>query len=571
MKMYSIHKLTVLSLLALTFGCTGLGEKTEQSRTGVFYASVAGSNEIFELFPGRSKSFDIKACADREDGDVSDKVLNFSFKTEPDSVAVYNAAHGTDYVMCPGSAYDFVTNEVMMPRYGTASTTAKLKLSTNGLEDGVTYILPLAIDTVTGTDDWALSKKPVAYLVFRMKYIPPEAGRGTKDDPYYLYSADDLVSMYDMMEEGVKVYFRLMKDIDMSAIRAWMPLNFAQPYTRMVDFDGNHHTISNFYCDAPNYASFFGVLYGNVYDLTFSNAFIEVDTGSCCGIVGAYCGSSGDITGDATNVHVDGKVICSGGVNGIGGLFGRVHGTLSSCSANCQVEAAGKYVGGLFGYDAGKSEIWNCSSSGSVKGSQSVGGIAGGLIREGTAMYNCFSTSSVRGSFGVGGIVGHANLDKNASTALPNQTEAGNVVEKCIAWNGYVHATSTDTGEHYSSGAIVGYGCTKNYLTDCIRRSDLDFQECAGNATNVPVNQENASPQAPLIIKKAGTYNFAYHGKAASTGRTLSEVARTLGWPEQVWDFRADTPVHKNVSASEGGGNESGGQLPDFDENEFYK
>ena len=556
----------------LLVACAGETDPADEARTGMYYASVAGSNEIFELFPGRSKTFDIKACADRENGDVSNKVLNFSFKAEPDSVEVYNAANGTDYTMCPGSAFEFVTNDVMMPRYGAASTTAKIRLSTSGLEDGVTYILPLAIDQVTGTDDWVPAAKPVAYLVFRMKYIPPEAGRGTKDDPYYLYTAEDLTGMYDMMEEGVKVYFRLMNDIDMSSVRAWMPLNFAQPYTRMVDFDGNNHTISNFYCDAPNYASFFGVLYGNCYDLSFTDAFIEVETGSCCGIVGAYCGTSGDITATATNVHVQGKVVCTGGVNGIGGLFGRVHGTLNNCSADCQVEGAGKYIGGLFGYDSGKSEIWNCWSAGSVKGQQSVGGIAGGLIKAGSSVYNCYSTSSVRGSFGVGGIVGHANLDKGASAALPDATSAENVVEKCIAWNGYVHATNTDGGEHYSSGAIVGYGCVNNYLTDCWRRSDLDFQECTGNSSNVLVNQDDANPTSPLSIKKPGTYNFAYHGKAAAAEKTLSEIAKGLGWPDQVWDFSGKLPVHRS-SASGGngdGGNESNGQLPDFDENAIY-
>ena len=557
-------KKTIIILLALgaLTACVKENEWGDYDGKGIFYASVDGGNEVFELFPGRSKTFDLRARAyTDEGGGVSDQVLSINFKAEPDSAALYNTVHKTDYELCPASCYQFVKNDVMMARFGTASATAKIRLQAIGLDPDKVYVLPLSINSIDGTDNWERHTSSVSYIIFKVKYIPPEAGMGTKDDPYYLRTPEDLKNMYDMMDDDGKVYFRLMNDIDMSSIKAWLPLNFAQPYTRQVDFDGGGHTISNFYCDSPNYASFFGVLNGVCYDVNFTNAFIDVETGSACAILGAYCGTGGDITGEARNVHVQGKVICTGGVNGIGGLFGRLHGKVVNCSANCEVQGKNKYVGGLFGYDSGKSDVWDCWTAGSVKGAQSVGGIAGGLIKVQTNLHNCYSTSKVSGNFGVGGIVGHANLDKGSAT-LPNTTEAENVVENCLAWNGWVKATADDDGEHYSSGAIIGYGCTKNYLINCYRRSDLVFQECPGNAANTLANQENANPGAPLG-KRAGTYNFAYHGKAAEAGATLTTVARSLGWSEQVWDFSSDIPVH-NVDASQtpdnpGGGDEPGG------------
>jgi hypothetical protein len=47
------------------------------------------------------------------------------------------------------------------------------------------------------------------------------------------------------------------------------------------------------------------------------------------------------------------------------------------------------------------------------------------------------------------------------------------------------------------------------------------------------------------MVKGAGTYAYAYHGKAAATGKTLSQVAQEIGWSAEVWDFSAETPKLK--------------------------
>ena len=82
--------------------------------------------------------------------------------------------------MSTGSAYEFTSPEAMMPRYGRSSSSAKLKLSASGLEDGVTYILPLTIDKVSGTDLWGLKDAPQAFIIFKKAYVAPNAGSGTK-------------------------------------------------------------------------------------------------------------------------------------------------------------------------------------------------------------------------------------------------------------------------------------------------------------------------------------------------------------------------------------------------------
>ena len=592
----------LILFLALPFAsCQKPNEENVSKMKGMFRAGVDGVESGIEIVPGKSKIVDVRAYADTINGSVSDVYLKMSFKGDPDAVATYNSAHGTSYVACPGSAYEFTSNEVMMPRYCATSTTAKLKISTSGMEDGVTYLLPVTIDKVVGTDNYELSPDPCGFVIITMAYVPPEAGTGTKEDPYNIYTLADLTGMSEKVSDDSKTYFRLQADIDMTGVK-WMPLNFAEPYKNYIDFDGNGHTLSNFYCEFANYPSFFGVLYGKCYDLNFTNAVINCETAQACGVIGSYCGTTG-IPGECRNVHVEGSVTCTANVRGVGGLFGRIvastvadssfkgtvtntggatgtgglagwlNGTIERCSAEADVTSTANYTGGLVGYDNAKSVIRDCWTAGTVKAPQRAGGILGGIIKEETEVRNCYSTAAVEANFCIGGIAGHCNLDKG-SGVLPNTTEAKDVVEKCIAWNDSLTATNDDDSEHYSSGAITGYTSTKSFLTDCVRKPDLIFIECKTQATNVLYDMPNATPSAPMMkADGTGTYNFPYHGKAAPAGSTLSSVAKSLGWKTDVWNFSGDTPTL--IPAVSGGGDDNpdldaGGPLPDVPDNELF-
>ena len=563
MKRITSYLLLLSFALAFT-ACREKEQPTVAQMKGVFYAGAPGLEEVIEIVPGKSKTVDLQAYADQ----VSDIVLNLTLKVDPDGAAAYNGAHGTDYPMCPGSAYEFTTNKVLMPRYGKASTSAKLKLSASGLEEDVVYVVPVNIDEVIGTDNWERSSSPYAYVLVKRAYVAPDAGTGTKNDPYNIYNTADLLKMSELLVPGTKIYFRLKADIDMTGID-WVPLNFASPYENLIDFDGNGHTISNFTSTFANYPSFFGVLYGSCHDVTFTNAVIESAVGGATGIIASYCGTT-NMPGEAHRVHVQGRVTSPGGnKNGTGGLFGRIWGAnITACSADVEIESGEDYVGGIFGYDTGASTVSDCWTAGHVKAGSKVGGIGGGFIKADSEMYNCFSLMTVEGSFQYAGILGHANLDqKNANTTnTPN-----NHIEGCIAWNDEIKSRATDGAEHYSSGVIVGFTATQNYLVNCFRKADIVFSECPVNAElgYVVTNQGNAGPGAPLVVG-TNSYDFAYHGLAAPADATVTSLARSLGWSDSVWDFSTPIPTLK---AGTGGGDENvnaGGQLPDYPEHDFF-
>jgi hypothetical protein len=380
-------------------------------------------------------------------------------------------------------------------------------------------------------------------------------GDGTQANPYLIATAKQLDNMRTVLASEQKKHFRLIDDIDMEAYLAqtpWVPLNWQSPYDCPVDFDGDNHTIDHFSCthsgQSWNKPAFFGLLYGECHDVTFTNASVTNSDGSLvAGILAGYCGYSNK-RATVTHVHVQGAVSQSGGSNGVGGLAGRaVNAIISSCSADVAVSSNVRYVGGLVGVDSDLPVIiQNCWTSGSVSGSQRAGGIIGGLIVSQSQIINCFSTATVNASLCVGGIAGHCNLDGgNHDTTLPN-----NVVKGCIGWQlNLAPGTKGDESHSYwSSGAILGYTSQRNYLTDCKRNPSLSFTDF--NPTLTVYDQANATPDSPLSVTNPNPsllkHLSPYHGQAAAS-TNLSTVAKSLGWNESAWDLSGDTPVLTGV------------------------
>lgn len=375
-------------------------------------------------------------------------------------------------------------------------------------------------------------------------------GDGTAASPWLITQARQMSFIADDLKAGEIRYFKLGADIDMAEVEAWVPLNPVDPFDKQIDFNGDGHTISNFSCNASSYPSFFGVLYGKCHDVKFVNAAITA-TSKGCGILGGYGGTAGKPC-VVENVHVQGTVASTAG-NCVGGMFGTGReAVISNSSADVVISSVGQQVGGIIGTDAGLGvTITNCWTAGSVSTTASIaGGICGDLTAEGSSILNCYSTASVTTQFIFGGIVGRACKGSKTNASNCNSLEPGNHVENCIAWNDFLKSdfiSEATPAEHYSSGAVIGGTAVKNYLKNCWRKSDLSFTDCPKNAelgTYVLVDQEDADPEHPMV-KGAGTYAFAYHGKAAAAGKTLSQVAQEIGWSDEVWDFSGETPKLK--------------------------
>ena len=267
------------------------------------------------------------------------------------------------------------------------------------------------------------------------------------------------------------------------------------------------------------------------------------NTGENTGGLIGYCGQGISITDSYAVGNVTGKSHYIGGL--VGSLKGEAE--IRRCYATGNVTSTGGlHYGGLIGNaarDYGDSTIEDCYATGNVsdgdKGYRMAGGLVGIVENKGGVVINrCFASGDVTvKQVAIGGLVGmckSADLTADIITTVTN----------CIAWNSKVWNSSTYTGR-WSSGAVIGVSNTKNTLTNNWRRADMEFRDIYDEPL---FDCADSDPSNPLIYSGTHQSNFhPYHGKAAPEDATISSVAKTLGWPEDIWDLSGDVPALKTI------------------------
>lgn len=572
--MKKISFIFAVALVAMFASC----KKTTELPEGgpATFVVKATSETTFASLPKNAPQA-VTFCATTEDTGIREQ-LTATFTTGgQEYVDLYNLLVSEEMQadLLPVEAYTFTKNDVVIDRYNKNSRSASISVTNlNTMAGNQWYVLPVIMKSVTGSDKAFVDGETAIYFAFYALDI--DKGNGTKEKPYLIYEVEDMLkireqckeisddSSIDKADKATPTYFKMMEDIDLSGI-AWVPYNYNDNYMRKIDFNGNHKTISNMSATTGStYASLFGVLFGTVYDLNVKNAYVE--SGQTAGIMCGYLGT-GNKKGHIHNCSVQGKVVTSN--SPAGGLVGQngVGGDIYECYVDVEVvETANKnFVGGLIGYDkVNGCKIHDCIVKGSVTGyinesgggTQRVGGIMGMLYKENSSVINCIALNTLKGCRSIGGIVGHANMDKW------DERHPNNTVQGCIAWNPEIISTQI-AEDGASNGAIIGFTSEYNNLVNCVRRPDMKytypapgFAEGENNPDgryNTFFDQNNSSETSPLqgVIHDNGAklYRSPYNGLAAPAGTTASQVAKTLGWDETVWDLSGDTPTLKRVYA----------------------
>jgi len=465
------------------------------------------------------------------------KTMEILFTVDSKLVETFNQEHGTQYSMLPATAYFLFNQAVSIQTNETTSSTCPLTLMATGLQDNAVYILPVTIGQVENADKF----KVIEPLYVLVEQFTPEKGNGTKEKPYSLVSADDIKNLKSKLKHGEKVYFKVWSDIDMKGID-YTPFNNLTPWDYLVDINGQNFTISNLTSSNKDYASFAGIVYGDIYNLNFKDPVIIGNTTTSCGVLGGYVGDTGR-PAHAYGIKVTGASIYTSADN-CGGIAGSaVETTIENCSFEGVFEAPGKRrVGGIAGNVTTDVVIKNCWSKGFGRSNREIGGIAGILTSKDSKIISCYSEVDLYAQFSMGGICGHANLNSATYGQKPN-----NEISNCIAWNSSLSSYTSDTGAHYSIGAVVGFTSPWNTLKDCFRRDDMYFLESPGNReANTLIDQPNADKDNPLVTGtsegRSGEYIYPYHGKAAQT-KTAAQIAKDLGWDETIWNLSGNIPV----------------------------
>ena len=229
-----------------------------------------------------------------------------------------------------------------------------------------------------------------------------------------------------------------------------------------------------------------------------------------------------------------------------GGLIGSMNGTstIQRCYATGNILCnGGNHNGGLIGNAArttGDSLIEDCYATGNVTLKASNGRMAGGLVgvienKTGITIRRCYASGDIKSEYSVvGGLVAFAK----SGTLTDN---INFILENSIAWNKVI-SCPTGAPTTWSSGAVIAVSNVYNTLTNNYRRPDMTFSD--GSDFGL-FDSPNVSASAPLKDAEKVTYYYPYHGIAAPAGSTISSVAKTLGWPTDIWDLSGDAPKLK--------------------------
>ena len=373
-------------------------------------------------------------------------------------------------------------------------------------------------------------------------------GSGTEDDPWRIYTAEDL-------QGATKAgYYKLMNDVDLSSwiaehspTKGWLPIGHNG--TDATYIDGDSHKVTGLW---TNTTEDYTGLFSNFSAGQIKNLNVEIATGKQV--------KGGNYTGGLIGRFANGKILnCNvkGNVQGtqyVGGIAGTAPGTaLTSLTYDGSVKAtaASAYVGGIAGHATGAVSACTVDATVTSTGSGSqVGGLVGHA--EGTITgSHAIATVTGAGTY-VGGLVGYATndltkcLSNSSVTASGSDSRVGGLagyttanVSLCIA-----SGTVTATGSNAYTGGLVGYSYKSSgtgSIANCYSTANVSGTQytagLVGYAYNTVIDKCYAKGDINGVL-----YGGGLVGELEQTGASLTNsvaLANTLTLSDQAsWGSR---------------------------------
>ena len=284
-------------------------------------------------------------------------------------------------------------------------------------------------------------------------------GKGTKAEPYEIYTANDLSNINSYS------YYKLMNDIDLTEwiqannpTKGWIPIGLSGGGS-MRQLDGDGYKITGLWSNTTT--DFYGLI-ANTQEATICN--LNVFT-------------------------ANGKALKGG--NNTGAVVGKAVNTLfSNVTVNGNVQGT-DYVGGIAGYCANNT-YENCRMTGSVTGHNYVGGISSGY-GNGSTMEDVVFEGTVTGNDYVGGLAA-----KSTGSITASHTEATVTGNNYVG--GLVGQSASAISECYSTGSVSATNNTACYaggitgvnngsITDCYSSADVSSGVVDGSVVNNQLQQ----------------------------------------------------------------------------------
>ena len=370
--------------------------------------------------------------------------LRFTHRTARVTIVLTDYTEGLASVKLTGLSTEGDNPDIIVP-YDKGSNTYTAIVAPQSVAAGTTFITctfnngKTFVYKMKNATDWQAGGE-YTYTVSLAAAKDP--GYTIEDDgSYTVTSADGLMHVAELVNGGKSdINITLDTDIDLTG-KDWTPIGTDYDNSYKGTFDGGGHTITGL-------------------TFTTNDQFV--------GLFG-YLNRAGMVK----NVVMEGIQITSNHMFGCtGGVVGYSWGTIENCSVSGSVSGT-DCVGGVVGSQKAGSII-GCSSSATVKGKHYVGGVAG--EKWGT-MTACYATGNVTLE-----IASQKNLYGGGVVGL----NGGSRVLACYA-TGNVTSTGSSTGNVHIGGL---FGDSYTTVTACYWKN----------------NQERGYKTAPESTKVDGTY-----------------------------------------------------------------
>ena len=382
-------------------------------------------------------------------------------------------------------------------------------------------------------------------------------GEGTAESPYLIKSKEDMAALSTAVEGGntfAGKHFRLENDLSYTSSDTYTPIGYTNkslPKKFAGEFNGNNKTISGVTINGTYYVGLFSHIdkTGSVHDLVLDN--FKVTSTNSGG--GALAGKS---DGTVSRIQVRNLDFTSTNGSYKGGLVGFLNsGEVSDCSVSGSIIASSS-VGGVVGQNYGAVRRCHTNATIVVSGEGSSSAHIGGVVSITLTLSG--DTARVEDSYFTGSIQGAPQNNCGGVTATLNV----GYIERC--WNGGYIASSGNAGglvatynagiirDCYNAGTVVDNGAASGGLAGLVSNSNhkvIAMERCL-NLGNIMFSAVTREPGCELIGTGADqvTITNCYYDRQMS-GYTDSERGMTTaaltsgnalpGFDASVWKFAA--------------------------------
>ena len=346
-------------------------------------------------------------------------------------------------------------------------------------------------------------------------------GAGTEGYPYLVSTAEQLNSI-GLFPCELDKYYRLVNDVNLAAYTS-SEFNIIGPFTGV--FDGNDHRVLNF---------------------TWSSA----EGGEYIGLFG-YVGKGGQIK----NLGIENADVNAVGGACVGGLVGANDGTITRCYSSGSVSGS-QVIGGIVGYNKAGTIIESHSSA-SVSGYSGAGGLVGrnGYYQQYSEWFygeciniyaslidqfpgwisNCYSTGAVSGTTFVGGLVGENLWDSRIINCYSLSSVSGtDYVGGLVGRNGHFETLCDEICFNPECGGGCWTECQDEsfyaQIRNCYSTGRVSGVSEVGGLVGSDISGENDNSFWDIETSDCNT-------SAAGIRKSTAEMRRRSTFTDAGWDF----------------------------------